>query len=279
MGLFFKNDPVLSILHERFNANILRVPDSRIAPLGVIEKPLFGTVKFRTTIDQLLTDSASFDLDADDFDIKKIHSISGEKTNNYSAGIALGILSGLLSGKSVQNDKSLIHSTLADVNSFAYSFEHIERVWVDNGLLAKALEKHRLRKNALTNSFFGLSASKLLLIDSVIQSKEFIIYLDEHITDDYQLQLKTLSERIGHGSTNFTIINQDRGAIHFEGEQGIPIAFTCLQLKLDKEGQIIGMPPRSKSGISEVFGVGYEGELEKTMLEPGDDLPFLDVIY
>lgn len=268
MNPFFKDDPVFSVLKEKLNANILQVPDGRIVPLGIIEQPLMGPAKFRTTIDQILTNSAEFDLGPEDFDTKSMVGLAGEKTSYLSASAGLRILKGLLSSKPEKEDPNL-HTLFQDIRSLAYVFDRLERQWMDNGMLAKRLQNQKISKNALTESFFGMTASKLLIIDSVIVCKEFSIFLDDSTDDDYSLALEALTRKMGSLESDFAVLTQNRSSIRFKGGQGIPIAFTCLHLKLNSEGRIVGMPPRTKE-ISKIYGSGYEGELMKTMLMPGD---------
>ena len=277
MNPFFKDDPVFSAL-KKLNANILQIPDGRIVPLGVIEQPLLGPAKYRTTLPQILLDKNTFDLDSDDLETKFMAGISGERTHSLSAHAGLNLLSGLLTSKPAGASGSGLQSVLADISSVTYTFDRLEVIWMDNGLLAQALENQFIRNNALTSTFFQIPASKLLLIDSVIVCKEFSIHLSESTDDDYTANIDAIAKKIAGLSADYSIVSNDRSSISFSGKTGLPIAFTCLHLRLDGNGKIVGMPPRLKR-ISKIYGYGHEGELEKSYIEPKGQDGFLHVDF
>ncbi len=273
MNLFIQQDPVFSILNDVLQANILKVPEGRIVPLGVVEKPLAGKPKFRTTIGTILTEPTAVDIDPAYLETKPMVNISGEKTKKTDLKLGLEILGGFLKGFGVSLPNLDAH--FRDVAKVSFSFDHVNRTWMDNGILADELEDQRIRRNALTEGFFGLAASRLLLIDSVITSNDFSIHASETTDDGFEFNLSALKKEIGSVDGKFSVRESGKRSLVFQGEENLPFAFTCIRLQLNRDGHITGMPNYTKP-LPNLMGGSGKMEMEKEKLSEDGGMVEID---
>ncbi len=240
MGLFFKDDPVFSLIHSVLKANVLSVPDARIVTLGVIEKPPMGTPKFRTTISTILDKPTDLELNTGFLSTKPMSNIAGEQTQATDLNAGLQMLRGFLKGFGVSLPNLTAH--FKDVSKVAFSFENIERTWADNGLLALEFKDQTIVRNAMTQSFFGFPASKLLLIDSVIKSSDFSIHATETTRDSFSFDLDSVQHEMGAKKDQLSVEVQGSHTLTFRSSLSLPFAFTCIHLRLDDQGRVFDMP-------------------------------------
>lgn len=266
MGLFFKDDPVFSVLHDVLQANILKIPDARIAPLGVIERSVLGTSKFRTTLGNILTKASDIDIDPAYLVTKPMANIAGEQTRRTDLQLGLEILGGFLKGFGVTLPNLGIH--FKDVTKVTFSFENVRRIWMDNGILAAELKDQRIERNAMTSGFFDFPASKLLLIDSVIVSNDFSIHAAETVDDSFGFDVQAITEEMGGVGGKLKVESRGSHTLTFQGEDSLPFAFTCVHFRLDGEGRITGMPAFTRK-IPTVMSGSSDGEWEKESLGDG----------
>lgn len=244
MGLFIKEDPVFSYIHKILKANVLSVPDGRIVPLGVIEKPPFGTPKFRTTINAILNKLTLMELDFGYLATTPMANIAGEQTQSTNLSAGLQMLKGFLKGFGVNLPNLPVH--FKDVTKVAFSFENVERTWADNGLLAIEFKDLVIDKNALTQPFFDFPASKLLLIDSVVKSSDFSIHATETTRDAFSFDLASIQQEMGAKEAQLSVKAQGSHTLTFQSQISLPFAFTCIHLRLDEQGRISRMPAFEK---------------------------------
>ncbi|MCB0532002.1 MAG: hypothetical protein KDD14_07360 [Saprospiraceae bacterium] len=267
MNLFCKpDDPIISLLHQELNANISRIPDGRLAPLGVLELLPSNSTKYRTTLPNILARPTDLDVNDSYFQTRPMASISGEKTTNTEASFGLKILQGFLQGF----DASLpnLGMYFKDATKVSFSFENVKITWIDNGLLGEALIDQSIDlRNPMTAGFFTTPASKLLCIDAVITSSNFTFNVEESTHDNFAINLEALKKELGQAETKLEAIESGKRTVRFKGKQPLPFAFTCLWLQLNPEGRILAMPVHERE-VRSVFGTGPKQDLPKYQISP-----------
>jgi len=273
MSLFFKDDPVFTVLHDALQANLLKVPDERIVPLGVIEKPLIGKAKFRTTLGTILKNPSDIDIDDNYLVNKRMASLSGTETNQTNIATGLKILNDFLKGFGVNLPNISLH--FKEVTNVTFSFENVHRTWMDNGVLAGVLEEQAIIKNALTKGFFGLASNKLLVIDSIITSNDFSIHVADEVQDSFSFNAAVIEQEINKVGGKIKVFSSNKRSLTFKGEKNLPFAFTCLHFKINTKGAIIEMPPYTKQ-IPIVMGKREKKKMEKYLLTQATEFIEID---
>lgn len=275
LKLFCKDDLILDLLHNHFEATILKIPEGRIKPGSIIEKIANENVfKFRGQLDALSTFDIP-DLGLDKLVIPtSVASISGEKTQLTKTEFGLQVLNGFLKGFGVNIPKLDTH--FKDVTKVSFSFENIKRHSIDNGALGKDLIDFRLdKKSAATAGFFYPKKNQLLFIDSIITSNDFTIHTEEFISDNISINVSAIKEELGKVSSKINVESNTKTSITFKGEEALPFAFTTIRLKNNEEGNIIEMPPFVPKEMN-LMGRAQE-EYIKTKLT--DELGLVDIEF
>lgn len=254
MNLFCRpNDPILNLLHSVLNANLARVPDGRLAPLTVLELSPGKRLKLRTALPHILSFPTEVELNERLFETKPLASISGEKSTSTDAALGLKILNGFLQGFGVSLPNLNLH--FKDATKVSFSFESVKTTWIDNGLLGEFLTNQTINKNnPMTAGFFANPPSKLLVVDSIITSANFSMYVEESTRDEFEIDIAALKKELGQAKTKLEAIESGKRTVTFKGPKPLPFAYTCIRLELDGQGKIVAMPP-FKPGVRTV---GFE---------------------
>ena len=275
MSLFPQEDPLFLDLKKELDLNFLRVPDRRIVPLEVMEKSTSGAVKWLGTIQQILKEGSTFSLDSKDFQSDHKASDPNEKTQHLSFESSINLLTGFLNGGPDATTSTKLKDLFSQSAVLAFSFKHLEIQWVDPVQLGTSLNNQHIERMDSTLGFFDFSPSQLLLVDSVLICKAFSL----HIQDNQTLHLESVSQELQALTSDFSIASMEETAIHFEaGSVGVPIAFSCIALKIDhRNGRIVELPFKRKYR-SPKKGYGLEGELSKVRIDDQDE-GFVEVVF
>jgi hypothetical protein len=242
MNLFCRpEDPILNLLHSILNANLVRIPDGRLAPLMVLELSAQKHLKLRTLLPHILSFPTEVDLNERLFETKPLASISGEKTTRTDAGLGLKILNGFLQGFGASLPNLNFH--FKDATKVSFSFESVMTTWVDNGLLGKSLSNQTINKNnPMTAGFFANPPSTLLVIDSIITSAHFSMCVEESTHDEFEIDFEALKKELGQAKTKLEAFESGKRTVTFRGTNPLPFAYTCIRLELNGQGKIVAMP-------------------------------------
>lgn len=266
MGLIFREDPVFGMIHEALQANVLSVPDGRIRPLSVIERPRTGSAKYRTTLAHVVREASDVSLNETYLETEPMANISGEHTQDMNIDLGLEMLAGYLRGFGVTLPNLKLH--FRGIQRVSFSFENVQRVWADNGLLAQELRDKHIERNAVTEGFFGLLPTKLLLVDSIITSNDFSIHATETTDDGFTFNPTPIAETLEGTGSDLGVYVRNQRTLTFRGNAELPFAFTCVQLRLDKAGKIVEMPPFVKK-VRRLMRSDRAEEWEKEQWEDG----------
>ncbi len=269
MKLFCKRDPLVDFFRNEVCANLLSIPDARVGVLGVIEQIRKTENKLRTeNIANLLKDLKDPDLLSYDLYVKTrpMANISGVKSTSTNTEFGMKVLHKFLHGFGVNAPG--ISSHFETIEKVSFSFNNVQRHWADNALLGDAFTNQAIEKRADTAGFFQAKASKLLLVDSTIVSNSFCIHAETQEGSHFSFENADIPGVIEGTGVQVKIEKTDRHTLSFSGQQALPFAFTCLELKLDASANIIGMPVFTKH-IPKIMGSNV-GSYAKTKLPGGE---------
>jgi hypothetical protein len=234
------DDQLVNTLHTVFHANIVRIPEARCKPLAVIAVTS-GEPHFWGYLEEL----TEFSIPNVQSSIKEgaMANISGKHSKSVSIDLGLQILEGFLSGFNLPS--AAITTKFTGAKTVSFSFQQVVRQFISPGQLGKLMQGHALDAGNGSNDIFFNKEAKLLVVDSVITSKDFSITVDSTNETNFSLDVPAIQEIIGQAKTNVQVASSTGLDITFQGNTPLAFAFTCLSCKLDEAGRIALTPTSS----------------------------------
>lgn len=231
-------DPLMSLLYDVFGANVVRVPDTRIQPGGVIALR-DGRSHFRGMLAPLLRGDAPLVVPTSESDVADI---SGRRSRAVALDLGLHILRGFLAGLGMP--AAGVSAQLQGVSQLAFSFPAVRRRAVDSNQLGRMLGEHTLEPtNPAAAIFFGERPYSLLVIDSVLISSRITLRLAGKGRQKLQLDVEGLQQIFSGVGARAIVTDTPTTELHIESPSALSFAFSCVRLYLDREGAISAMPP------------------------------------
>lgn len=238
-------DEIVDTLREVFGANIIRVPEERIQPLSVIAVCDKKT-GFRGALENILDGSSGpgtprTPLGTDLVLNSHMANLSGKKTTSVDVKLGLEILDGFLQGFGIPGAVVSVH--FGQVSSVSFSFQEVIRKYLDIGVVGRLLSGRIVDfSNPAAAIYRPKGECDLLVVDSLICSRSFVIHADRAHNVDFHAKLPEIRRCLGAQSA--VQISSATGLdLSFQGDRDLGFAFSCVRLCLDKKGKITDMPP------------------------------------
>ncbi len=238
------DDQLVSTLHGVFKANIVRIPEARIQPLGAVastpEGPRFwgylhelveGTLEARGAIQE-----------------SRMADIAGKRSRSVNLDLGLQILEGFLGGFGLPS--AGIAAKFAGAKTVSFSFQEVVRSFISPAALGKLLGGHALDAGNTANNLFFRNEAVLLVIDSVITSRDFSIQVGEARNHDFKLDVPAIQEMVGNAKAGVQVETTTGLDVTFKGDVPLTFAFTCLRCPLDPAGRLSLAPHSAKLSFS-----------------------------
>ncbi|MCX7859047.1 MAG: hypothetical protein N2385_03075 [Chloroflexus sp.] len=261
------NDPLVSLVHDLFGANPVRVPDARIRPLSVVVHRR-GRSMFRGSLLPLLTDSSPLSVQPS---VSQLIDISGRRSRRVNLELGLNILKGFLRGFGIPTAE--LSSTLQGAATVAFSFPTAMRLAYDVNALGWALAGRAIdRANPAAAILFEQTPYELLLIDSVLTSRHITITISGAKGQRLNVDVDALRQMLGDLGVNAGINNDSELEVTLASPHDLTFAFSCVRLFFNDEGYITTMPPdldRRVLGSESGIRVRYSPDRVMLSEQPG----------
>ncbi|WP_439100145.1 gasdermin [Candidatus Viridilinea mediisalina] len=233
-----REDPLVSLVHELYGANMVRIPDARVRPLSVV---LYrqGRSFFRGSLLPLLDNAQPLGLQPQ---ASLLTDISGRRSRRVTLDLGLHILRGFLSGFGLPH--ASLEARLNGAAYLAFAFPAAKRSALDINALGWALTERRIaRHNPAATMLFSSEPYELFLIDSIITSHQIAIVVGGTRKQRLNLDLAALREALAElgGSVETGAAGEVELIISSKAE--LTFAFSCVRVCFDHEGQITSLPP------------------------------------
>lgn len=260
--LFCKADPLVSLLHQHLDAQILRLPQERMKPFAVLEYSHGQAAKYRGHLSTFISEATGIGVNEKKFLTESFAApLSDERSTATESSFGLDVADGFLKGFGVSAPG--LKAQFKDVSKVSFSFANVYQIIADNGLLSQELEGKHIRLSLPAASGFR-QGKRLLLVDSAWTSSNFTIHVEEKTDDAASLDAEALEAVASGLSVKVRKESSGLQSITFEREKPLPFAFTAIELEFDGDGLITGMPPFDKR-IDRVFA-NTKSNLRKTKL-------------
>ncbi len=233
-----REDPLVSLVHDLFGANIVRVPDARVQPLAVVVHR-DGRSFFRGSLLPLLTEARPLGVQAEYSDLTDI---SGRRSRRVTLDLGVHILRGFLRGLGVPHAD--LTAGLAGASYLSFAFPAARRLAVDINALGWAIAGRRLdRGNPAAAILFDQPAYGLLLIDSVLTSRQIAVVLSGARGQRLNVDLAALRQSLAEVGGSVGAADERGIELTLTSEEELTFAFSCVRLCFDPDGQIQSLPP------------------------------------
>lgn len=226
------DDSLMSLLRDTFNANPIRVPEERIKPLTVlsIEKK---NISFMGAINDLLV--SKINISKLNLQNSKMADVSAQSFKSIETSVGLKVMDGFLKGFGAKS--SSIEHAFKNVSKVSFSFENVNREYVEKNALLKTLLNKNFNPSHATNKSFISKKSKCVIIDSIITSNNFSIKAEKYNDSNFTFNVQELTNILS-SQNNISITSQTGKEISFVGNTSLPFAFTGFYLNIEIDGSV-----------------------------------------
>lgn len=249
------SDPLMTTLVDTFGANALRIPDTRLQPMGLLAYQN-GEASWWGDLEDVLV-GGRLDLpDADSRGEGPVPQLEGTWSQETSAKVGFNILSGFLSAFGIPGGE--VEARTRGVTSVAFAFLNVRRKWVKVADVGRAVGRKRIDPSgAATKIFFQEDPYFPLLITDVITCNQFAIDVGRSATRAASLDVDAIKSYVGELKVDVAIKASSKTRMTFEGPDMLTFAYTCYPLLVESSGAFsIG----GGSVLAPVLGIIEGGE-------------------
>ena|ERR1700722_3801767 len=265
-----QDDPVLTALQSVFRAmNIVRVPSAAIQPLDVVAAGAGREPRDLGPVATLIAPKL--------YVPKKLVTppvpmgeVAGKRTKAVDLKLGIDLISSFLSGVDLGVLGSLdLGTAFKGGSEVSFTFHNVQSTGIPVTEFGHLLREKKLNvENKLTKNFLGPDKLDLLVIDSVVQSNKFSVY----VKGSTETSVKAvLPPTIGKLNVEAKAASSSEVAVTFDGMAFLTFAFRCVILFAEEDGTIDVIRPdlRKKGFVISPRSTGFS-------IEPNPDFIMLD---
>lgn len=232
------DDPIVSELREVFKANIIRIPEERIAPLAILISSK-KSVKFIGQVDSLM-EEPTFKFSAADFHESDMASLTNKRSRVLDNAVGVEILSGLLSGMGMGATPD-VSADFKNSNTIRFHFPAVTRRYIEIANIGRLLSGRTFdRKNLVFKTLLDPGVT-VHLIDSIITSTNFEIEAGDEAEASLKVDVQKLQKMLADASIE--VVSKGAKQIAFRSKRRLAFAFTCVNLSISGNGAIRSVAP------------------------------------
>lgn len=224
-----RND-ITDHIREHFGANPVRIPESRIQPLGVLEIR-DNQPKFLGTFPYLVKGDFPYDIPILD---SRLAEVSDVKTKKVEVEFGFRILDNFL--KAFSMDPAAVGTAIKNTQKLAFSFSNVHRKYIDVLQLGKILSENDIygdQDNFIVSGILRDDDLKLGLITDVMVSNNFSFstYRDNESASEIDIPL--IQEYVSDLEVALEVKKTSESEVKFEGREPLTFAFSCVEITID----------------------------------------------
>lgn len=264
-----RDDELVNTLRELFRANIVRIPEERLQPLRVIGQQ-GERLSYIGALEPLLKHGN--ELEQLEPNRSRVADVAGRQSRSVNFNLGLDILQGFLHGFGLP--AASIATKFAGATKVSFAFQDVMRLYIDASMIGRALRRAQLDPiSPAARAFLPPDPMTMLLIDSVITSKDFTISVTESESEQFDLDVSGIQQIVSGASTGVKVSTSSGRDITFKGNNGLTFAFSCQKIEFLLDGSISRLAPDPNARA-------LSGEEEAASLSPvliGDEPGMLEL--
>lgn len=224
-----KNE-ITDLIRKHFGANPMKIPESRVQPLTLIEIRDEKT-EFLGAFDHLLKDEWAEVPKIKESDVSEV---SGVQTKIVPLTFGFDILKNFL--KAFGIDPGVISASLKNTKTLSFSFESVKRRYVEPLTLGKSISKNGLlgdTDNIFIQKIIQDNDSKLGLIIDVLVSNNFMVSSFEENEAKAEINIPLINEYLSKVKLDVEVEKRSSHMVKFRRKTYLTFAFSCVELKID----------------------------------------------
>ena len=220
-------------LRDLFDANPLRQPNPRYMPLSLIE------IKDKRTyplgqLEDLITGDKKLDIRITK---EPMPAVSGTWSQKANIGVGVDLLSGFFKGFGL--DMIGMSSSFKNARKFSFAFENVERHYFAPLALGKKLSNQEItanRDNIFIRKILDSRRYRLGLITDAIVSNNFSVATFSDTDASVEIDLPFIEQYLTELNSSTYVEKKESNIVKFSYPKPIPFAFSCIELKIDRDG-------------------------------------------
>lgn len=221
---------ITDTIADHFGANPLRIPESRIQPLCLLEikdnrTNYLGEFKY------MLAGSFDYDIEIRDSIVSEVSNV---KTKKVEFDFGFKILSNFL--KAFGMDPAVVSTAIRSSKKMSFSFTGVHRKYIDVLQLGKILSDNDIygdQKNVFISEIMNRKPLKLGLITDVLVSNNFSLNTYSENDTDVDINIPLIQGYVSDAGIDLNIKKTSDSEVKFEGAQSLTFAFSCVEIKVD----------------------------------------------
>ncbi len=212
-------------IRELFGANPLRVPETRIQPLTLIEiqdrKPQhLGQFQHlvRGNFPHEITEHRS-----------TVADVSDQRTKKIGFDLGFKILENFL--KAFKMDPVQLSLSIQHSKKMAFSFSNVERRYIEPLALGKILSENNIIGDP--NNFMIQGDVTLALITDVLVSDNFSLSTYSEQDHSVDIDVPLIEQYISNADLKIEVEKKHENEVKFSGPEALTFAFSCVEIKID----------------------------------------------
>lgn len=224
-----KND-ITDTISEHFGANPLRIPESRIQPLCLLEikdnrTNYLGEFKY------MVAGSFNHDIEIKDSIVSEVSNV---KTKKVEFDFGFKILSNFL--KAFGMDPAVVSTAIKSSKKMSFSFSGVHRKYIDVLQLGKILSDNDIYgdpDNIFISEIMNKKPLKLGLITDVLVSNNFSLNTYSENETDVDINIPLIEGYVSDAGIDLNVKKTSNSEVKFEREPALTFAFSCVEIKVD----------------------------------------------
>ena len=228
-----KRDPLLTVLKEHFNANLVRIPKESVKPytvVGLRNKQLHELGDIKGLFKEPIVDSSLLSVQSE-----KLHKeLSGKRTGSMDASFGINILEGFAKGFGLPATE--LGAFFKRSRNISFSFDGIRSQYIDRLKLGSFLSRKELDMgNPYLRPYLEDPKLRLFIVVRTYQGKSFNVHHDNLDNTGLNADADSLEEIIGKADVAIDLKRNNEGAFIFDGTKYKTFAFQAVELEIDDE--------------------------------------------
>lgn len=213
-------------LRTRFDANPLRIPQTGMQPLTIIEIDSSRKAHYFGDFIDLIDGDFENPIEIKS---EELAGFSMKKSKKVKVGLGLDLLQNYMSAFGIPS--AAIESEIEKDGKFSLSFSKVRRNYFSKINLISFIKKNNIRIDADLLSAKSPDSKLAIIMDSIV-SKDFSISVYDKSDHGVSLSIPAIEESIANANIDVKVSSEAENDICFKKEYPLTFAFSCKEIEI-----------------------------------------------
>lgn len=225
---------ITDTIAEHFGANALKLPESRIQPMCLLEIDN-NKLHFLGEFKYVVKGGFGFPINIKYGTVPNVDNI---KTKNVAIDFGFKILENFL--KAFKMDPAVVSAAIKGSKKMSFSFSNVQRKYIDLLQLGNIISENDIcgdSENISITRIMENEKLKLGLITDALISNNFSLNTYKENETDAEIDIPLLEGYVANANLDLKIQSASSNEVKFEGKAPLTFAFSCVELKIENNGK------------------------------------------